>query len=653
MSSNDDPSESFPPEIYRVQSKAAGPAGSLPLTEEMLLKSPSGDLFGLTQNVGMGWNPSEAGRKQFLILSTQGGLRAPDGKPIALGYHTGHWEIGLLVAAAAEEFRQLKTIPFAGFCSDPCDGRTQGTAGMFDSLPYRNDAAIVFRRLARSLPLRAGVLGIATCDKGLPAMMMAVAGLRDLPCVIVPGGVTLPAAGAEDAGAVQTLGTRFAHGQVTLAEAAELGCRACGSPGGGCQFLGTAATSQVVSEAFGLSLPHSALAPSGQPVWLDMARRSARALHLLAKNKTVTREILTGASIQNAMVVHAAFGGSTNLLLHIPAIAHAAGLKLPTVDDWISVNRRVPRLVSVLPNGPVYHPTIRVFLAGGVPEVMLHLRKLNLLDTSALTITGKTLGENLDIWEKSERRARFRELLGELDSVNPDDVIFSPEQARVRGLASTMIFPRGNLAPEGSVCKATAIDPSVVDADGIYRKEGTARVFVNEKDAMTAIKNGKIKSGDVLVLTGIGPLGTGMEETYQVTGALKQLPFGKHVALLTDARFSGLSTGACIGHIGPEGLAGGPIGKILDGDIIRINIDLKRIEGAIDFVGENGKNFSPETGAEILSRRATRKDLLPNPGLPDDTRLWAALQLASGGTWRGCVYDTDRIIAALEASKAS
>jgi putative YjhG/YagF family dehydratase len=651
MSSNDDPSESFPPEIYRVQSKAAGPAGSLPLTEEMLLKSPSGDLFGLTQNVGMGWNPSEAGRKQFLILSTQGGLRAPDGKPVALGYHTGHWEIGLLVAAAAEEFRQLKTIPFAGFCSDPCDGRTQGTAGMFDSLPYRNDAAIVFRRLARSLPLRAGVLGIATCDKGLPAMMMAVAGLRDLPCVIVPGGVTLPAAGAEDAGAVQTLGTRFAHGQVTLAEAAELGCRACGSPGGGCQFLGTAATSQVVSEALGLSLPHSALAPSGQPVWLDMARRSARALHLLAKNKTVTREILTSASIQNAMMVHAAFGGSTNLLLHIPAIAHAAGLKLPTVDDWISVNRRVPRLVSVLPNGPVYHPTIRVFLAGGVPEVMLHLRKLNLLDTGALTITGKTLGENLDVWEKSERRTRFRELLLELDGVNPDDVIFSPEQARARGLASTMIFPRGNLAPEGSVCKATAIDPSVVDADGIYRKEGTARVFVNEKDAMTAIKNGKIKSGDVLVLTGIGPLGTGMEETYQVTGALKQLPFGKHVALLTDARFSGLSTGACIGHIGPEGLAGGPIGKILDGDIIRINIDLKRIEGSVDFVGENGKSFSPETGAEILSRRVTRKDLSPNPGLPDDTRLWAALQLASGGTWRGCVYDADRIIAALAAGK--
>src|SRR5512137_866808 len=233
--------DSGSPEIYRLQTRGAGPAGTLPLTGEMLLSSPSGDLFGLTQNAGMGWNPAELGRKQFLILSTQGGLRAPDGQPIALGYHTGHWEIGLLVQAAAEEFRRLQSIPFAGFCSDPCDGRTQGTTGMFDSLPYRNDAAIVFRRLARSLPLRAGVLGIATCDKGLPAMLMAVAGLRDLPCVVVPGGVTLPPSNGEDAGAVQTLGTRFAHGMVSLSEAADIGCRACGSPGGGCQFLGTAA----------------------------------------------------------------------------------------------------------------------------------------------------------------------------------------------------------------------------------------------------------------------------------------------------------------------------------------------------------------------------------------------------------------------------
>lgn len=607
----------------------------------------------MTQNVGMGWNPAEVGRKQFLILSTQGGLRAPDGKPIALGYHTGHWEIGLLVQAAAEEFRRLKTIPFAGFCSDPCDGRTQGTTGMFDSLPYRNDAAVLFRRLARSLPLRAGVLGIATCDKGLPAMMMAVAGLCDLPCVVVPGGVTLPPTNGEDAGAVQTLGTRFAQGMISLSEAADLGCRACASPGGGCQFLGTAATSQVVSEALGLSLPHSALAPSGQPVWLDMARRSALALHQLEERMVKMRDVLTSASIQNAMVIHAAFGGSTNLLLHIPAIAHAAGLKPPTVEDWIAVNRRVPRLVSVLPNGPIHHPTVRVFLAGGVPEVMLHLRKLGLLDSDVLTVTGKSLAENLDWWERSERRKLFREALQQQDGVSAEEVIFEPEQAKAHGMSGTLVFPRGNLAPEGSVVKAAAIDASVVDANSVYQHEGPARVFVSEKDAMTAIKAGRIQSGDVLVLAGVGPMGTGMEETYQVTGALKHLPHGKHVALLTDARFSGVSTGACIGHIGPEGLAGGPIGRVLDGDVIRIVIDRNKIEGSIDLVGEGQRRFTSEEGAAILARRATRSDLTPHPALPDDTRLWAALQLAGGGTWAGCVYDPEQIVKTLEAGRAA
>jgi putative YjhG/YagF family dehydratase len=495
------------------------------------------------------------------------------------------------------------------------------------------------------------VLGIATCDKGLPAMMMALAGLHDLPCVVVPGGVTLPPTEGEDAGAVQTLGARFAHGMVSLPEAAELGCRACGSPGGGCQFLGTAATSQVVSEALGLSLPHSALAPSGQPVWLDIARRSARALQQLDERKLKVRDVVTPASIENAMVLHAAFGGSTNLLLHIPAIAFAAGLKRPTVEDWISVNRRVPRLVSVLPNGPIYHPTVRVFLAGGVPEVMLHLRRLGLLKTDALTVTGRTVGENLDAWEKSERRKKFRDILRELDGVDPDEVIFAHEAARKRGLTGTLVFPRGNLALEGSVVKAAAIDSSLFDANGIYRHEGPARVFVNEKDAMAAIKQNRIRPGDVLVLAGIGPMGTGMEETYQVTGALKYLPHGKQVVLLTDARFSGVSTGACIGHIGPEGLAGGPIGKILEGDVIRIVIDRNKIEGSVDFVGEGTERFSSEEGAKKLAKRAMRKDLAPNAALPEDTKLWAALQAASGGTWAGCVYDPDRIMERLATKR--
>jgi putative YjhG/YagF family dehydratase len=635
------------PSLFDVQTKAPGPAGSLPLTEELLREAPSGDLFGWTQNVGMGWAPAEVGRGDFLILSTSGGIRAPDGRPVALGYHTGHWEVGLLMQAAAEELRALGRVPFAGFCTDPCDGRTQGTPGMMDSLPYRNDAATVLRRLARSLPTRKGVIGVATCDKGLPAMMMALAAMHDLPCVLIPGGVTLPPAEGEDAGKIQTIGARFAHGQITLQEAADLGCRACASPGGGCQFLGTAATAQVVAEALGLALPHSALAPSGQPIWLDLARRSARAVARLEARQLHVRHVLTDAAVRNAMTVHAAFGGSTNLLLHVPAVAHQAGLRRPTVDDWITVNRRVPRLVDALPNGPVGHPTVRVFLAGGVPEVMLHLRRLGLLDTSCRTVTGEPLGDVLDWWERSERRARLREALRRQDGVDPETVIMGPEQARVRGLTSTVTFPRGNLAPEGAVIKSTAIDPSVVDADGVYRKVGPARVFTSERAAIAAIKAHALQPGDVLVLICRGPLGSGMEETYQITSALKHLSFGKHVAVLTDARFSGVSTGACIGHVGPEALAGGPIGRLRDGDKVQIVIDRNRLEGSVDLVGEGEVTFGPEEGARVLARRAPRPDLAPDPGLPADTRLWAALQAVSGGTWGGCVYDVEAVVAAL------
>jgi putative YjhG/YagF family dehydratase len=637
--------------LFDIATRAAGPAGSLPLTPEMLRDRPSGDVFGWTQNAGMGWAPSALGGREFLILSTHGGIRAADGTPIALGYHTGHWEVGLLMEAAAHELKTSGAIPFAASCTDPCDGRSQGTPAMFDSLAYRNDAATVFRRLIRSLPTRSGVLGVATCDKGLPAMMMALAATHELPCVLVPGGVTLLPTEGDDAGRVQTIGVRFSHGEISLEEAAELGCRACASPGGGCQFLGTAATSQVVGEALGLSLGHTALAPSGHPIWLDMARRSARALATLAARGITTRDILSDASLRNAMVTHAAFGGSTNVLLHVPAIAHAAGLRRPTAADWTDINRRVPRIVDALPNGPRHHPTVQVFLAGGVPEVMLHLRRAGLLDTTVLTAAGTTLGEQLDQWETSTRRTRLRELLHARDGVDPDDVIMSPESAKSRGLTSTVCFPHGNLAPDGSVIKSTAIDPSVIGADGVFRFTGPARVFTTEPAAMKAIKDGRIESGDVLVLMCRGPMGAGMEETYQLTSALRYLPFGKHVAIVTDARFSGVSTGACIGHVSPEALAGGPIGKLRDGDLIRIVIDRNTLEGSVDFIGENGVAIDVNRATAQLAARPMRSDLAPDPLLPDDSRLWAALQEASGGPWGGCVFDVDAIIAALQAGR--
>ena len=637
-------------DIFSIQTKASGPAGKLPLSAEEMHSKPSGDIFGMTQSAGMGWKASELGRDHYLVLSTQGGLRAPDGQPIALGFHTGHWEIALQAQTASERLRELGGVPFAAYCSDPCDGRTQGTAGMFDSLPYRNDAAQVFRRLARSLPTRKGILGVATCDKGLPAMMMALAGLGDLPSAIVPGGVSLPPEQGEDAGAVQTIGARFSHGMLSLDEATELGCKACASPGGGCQFLGTAATSQVVAEAMGMAVPHSALAPSGQPVWLDIATRSADAVVAMKQNGTALRDILTPAALKNAMALHAAFGGSTNLLLHIPAIAYCAGIDRPTVDEWSAINKAVPRIVDVLPNGPTHHPTVRVFLAGGVPEVMLHLRELNLIDASQRSVTGRTIDEELNDWEQSERRQRFREILKEQDGVDPNDVILSPERARDRGLTSTVMFPSGNLAPEGAVIKSTAIDPSLVDENGVYAHEGPAKVFTSEHDAIAAIKQNEIEAGDVLVVTGCGPIGTGMEETYQLTSALKFLPFGKHVALVTDARFSGVSTGACIGHVGPEGLAGGPIGKLKSGDVISIQLDRNSLEGFVNLVGEGDDRFDAEEGAKRLAKRETRDDIAPHSELPDDTRLWAALQGVGGGTWGGCVFDVDQIVARLQSS---
>ena len=637
-----------------TRTAASGPVGRLPLTPEMLLEEPSGNLFGMTQDAGMGWNPADVARDQFLIMSTQGGLRAPDGSPIALGYHTGHWEIGLLVKEAAETIKTSGGVPFAAYCSDPCDGRSQGTFGMFDSLPYRNDAAMTMRRLIRSLPKRVGVMGVATCDKGLPAMMLALAGCGDLPGIIVPGGVTLPARDAEDAGKVQSIGARFAHGLLSLEDASDLGCRACGTPGGGCQFLGTAATSQVVAEAFGLTLPHSALAPSGEPVWLDMARRSAHALMQLAAGRISLSRIVTTASLENAMLVHAAFGGSTNLLLHVPAIAHAAGVKRPTIDDWVRVNRATPRLVDALPNGPRNHPTVQVYLAGGVPEVMLHLREMGLLNLGAPTVSGLPLSAVLDWWAASDRRRASRARLRDADGVDPDVVIMGPDAARAAGLSSTVVFPVGNLAPEGSVVKATAIDPSVVDADEVFRHRGPARVFVSEHDAIRAIKGldqPAVKAGDVVVLAGAGPMGTGMEETYQLTSALKYIPWGKQVAIVTDARFSGVSTGACIGHVGPEALAGGPIGKLVDGDVVEIVIDRKALAGSVNLVEADGRALSREEGSLVLAERPLHPRLGPHAHLPSDTRLWAALQQVGGGTWGGCVYDVDAIISALAAGR--
>ena len=608
----------------------------------MLRNSPSGDLFGWSHNVGMGWRPDLITSDQVLILTTAGGIREDDGRPVALGYHTGHWEVNLVAKEAAIDFKENNWIPFAGHCSDPCDGRTQGTTGMMDSLPYRNSAAEVLGRLIRSLPTARGLMGIATCDKGLPAMMMALAESKRFPGILVPGGVTLPPDRGEDAGTVQSIGSRFSHGEISLKEAAEAGCVACASSGGGCQFFGTAATSQAVAEALGISLPHSALAPSGEEVWLEMGRTSSRALRDMVKNGLALNHILTPGAFKNAMLVHAAMGGSTNLLLHLPAIARSAGLEAPSLEQWLEVNRLVPRIVDVLPNGPNNFMTVQVFLAGGVQEVMLHLREMGVLDLSCLTVTGKNIDQNLDDWQKSERRTRFKEILYTKDGVDPEDVIMSPDKAFEKGIARTLAFLSGNLAPQGAIVKSTSISPNLYSSSGNYYHEGRARVFYDESSAIAAVKSTgdqRVLPGEVIVLLGRGPMGAGMPETAQITSALKYTKALSENVLITDGRFSGFSSGPCIGHVGPEALSGGPIGKLRDGDKIKIEINKDNCVGRINYVGD----------VDVFQKRPMNPNLKEDPNMPESVKLWAALQNTGGGTWGGCVPNVREIIKKLNS----
>jgi putative YjhG/YagF family dehydratase len=629
-----------PQDILNFPIKSPGPDGKLSYTADDLLYRPSGDLFGISQNAGMSGSGSRATDPNMVILSTLGGW---PGK--AIGAHTGHNELYQLVEAAADEFTRLGKLPFALFTSDTCDGRTQGTQWASISLPSRN---VIYKSLAtqlRGIPCAEGVVGIATCDKGLPAMTMLVASLRkypgNLPGIIVPGGVTLPPEHGEDAGTIQSLGARFAKGVINLEQAQDLGCKACATPGGGCQFFGTAATAQCVAEAMGLTLPHAALAPSGFPIWHEIARQSAEAICNLRDAGVGIEHILTEESIENAMVIHAAMGGSTNLLLHIPAIAHSAGLYSPKREDFHRVNLKVPRIVDCLPTG--IHPTIRVFMAGGVPEVMLHLSEQGLLHLDCMTVNGKTLGENLEEWRVSDRRKILRERLLKEDGVDPDDVILPPAKAKSLGFGSTVAYPTGNLAPEGSVVKSTSISRKLLDENGIYHKVAPCRTFTSEGKAIQAIKSGEVVPGEVLVIMCRGPLGAGMPETFEVTAALKSIPELSSCALLTDARFSGVTTGPCFGHLSPEALAPDSLlAKLQDGDLIEIYLDTIKLEGSINMVGESAQ-VSAEEGAEILRNRPRRTDLEFDELMPDYIRQWGLIQHLSGGPWAGCVEDFEQL----------
>jgi putative YjhG/YagF family dehydratase len=636
--------------------RTTAPARTTPLTLTISdFEGASGDQFAFQQNAAMSAdNPRlNPAARNIHVVSTHGGFIGKNGQRLAASAHTGSAELHLLIEGACEALIDSGYFPIASYCSDNCDGRTQGTLGGFDSLPSRNDAYRAMIGQCRSLPQRRGVLGVATCDKGLPAvmMMLAAAGHQlKLPGIVVLGGVALPpaiddsnravweAAGVspEDAGKSQSLGSRLALGQVTLEQASLIGCAACATVGGGCQFFGTAATAQVIAEALGMALPHTALAPSGQPIWEDSGRRAALALDQMIESGTTMKDILTADAVHNAMVIHAMSGGSTNLLLHIPAICRKAGLEIPTVEQWNNINREVPRILSVLPNGPVNHVTVRAFLAGGVPEMMLHARSLGLLKLDAKTVTGKCLGDVLEDWESSDRREYVRETLREQDGVDPDEVIMAPAKAKKMGLEATVIIHRGNLAPEGALVKSSVMDPVLFDANGVFKSVRDARVFTGIESCMNTIRAGKIKADDAIVLIGLGPM-VGMPEIANVTNALKDIPGLEHVVVITDARFSGHNKGASFGHVTPEALKGGPIGKVVDGDKIQVYVNRPQLEASIDLVIHHDGHWSVERGSQVLQGRETRNDLMIDPRCPEEVIQFG---LSTESAWKGCVADT-------------
>ena len=543
-----------PDSAYDLVTTTPGPAGKLPLTDDLLRHAPSGDLFGWTQNVGMGWNPALLGGKEFLILSTHGGLRGRRRHADRARLSTpGHWEVGLLVKAAAEEFQRLRLRPVRrGRAPTRATAARRARRACSTACPTATTPRTVLRRLMRSLPTRSGVLGVATCDKGLPAMMMALAGQHDLPDVLVPGGVMLAGeAGDEDTGKVQIdrrpLRPRRDH-------------------------AGAGRRSRLPRLRHRPAAAASSSAP--RPRRRSSARRSACRCRTRRWRRPASRSGSTwpgarpgrSSNCRKRGIDHEAHphrrrgaqrdGRSRGVRRHDePAAAHrrpspsTPACTRPTVDDWTDVNRQVPRLVDALPNGPVGHPTVRVFLAGGVPEVMLHLRELGLLELDAADRHRRTARRGARLVGDSPNAAqRLRDMLHERDGVDPDDVIMSPERGEGARPDEHRHASRAATSPRtGRVIKSTAIDPSVVDADGVYRKIGPAKVFTTEKAAIAAIKG----EGTDAVVAGrragaLLPRPDGQRAWRRRTRSrrrLKHLQWGKHVAVITDARFSGVSTG--------------------------------------------------------------------------------------------------------------
>lgn len=534
--------------------------------------------------IGTGWKPEDLSKPQVIIESTFGDS------------HPGSGHLNILV----EEVR--KGIEKAGghgaryFCTDICDGESQGTDGINYSLASREMIANMIEIHANATPFDAGVY-LASCDKGMPGNLMGLA-RADVPSVVVPGGTMN--AGPEML-TLEQLGmynAKYERGEIDEEKLEWAKCNACPSCGA-CSFIGTASTMQIMAEALGLALPGSALMPATSPDLLEYARQAGeQAVKLATMPGMRPSEIVTEKSFENAILVHAAVSGSTNCLLHIPAIAHEFGIEI-TGDTFDRLHRNARYLLDVRPAGR--WPAECFYYAGGVPAIMEEIKEHLHLDV--MTVTGKTLGENLEELRRNGFYEKCERGLHEFNrrynvNLTREDIIRSYDNAI--GTDGSIAVLRGNLAPEGAVIKHTACPKEM------FRAVLNARPFDSEEECLDAVLHHRVQKGDAVFIRYEGPKGSGMPEMFYTSEAISSdKELGRSIALITDGRFSGASTGPVIGHCSPEAVEGGPIALVEEGDLIEIDVPARKL----NIIGVKGQRRSMEEIDEILEER--RKNWQP------------------------------------------
>ena len=534
--------------------------------------------------IGTGWKPEDLSKPQVMIESTFGDS------------HPGSGHLDILVEEVRKGVEEAGCHGARYFCTDICDGESQGTDGINYSLVSREMIASMIEIHANATPFDAGVY-LASCDKGLPGNLMGLA-RADVPAIVVPGG-TMNA--GPDMLTLEQLGmysARYQRGEIDEEKLNWAKCNACPSCGA-CSFIGTASTMQIMAEALGLALPGSALMPATSPDLLDFAREAGRqAVKLALTPGMKPSEIVTLESFENAILVHAAISGSTNCLLHIPAIAHEFGIEI-TGDTFDRLHRGAHYLLDVRPAGR--WPAEVFYYAGGVPAIMEEIKAHLHLDV--MTVTGKTLGENLEELKQNGFYERCGKWLSEFNSrygvaLTKEDIIRPYDKAI--GTDGSIAILRGNLAPEGAVIKHTACPKEM------FKAVLNARPFDSEEECLDAVLKHKVQKGDAVFIRYEGPKGSGMPEMFYTSEAISSdKELGRSIALITDGRFSGASTGPVIGHCSPEAVDGGPIALVEEGDLIEIDV----MERKLNIIGIHGERKTMEEIDEILKER--RKNWRP------------------------------------------